>query len=408
MEYFNDIIIEFFKEFNIKGVRYCVLRNYRSVQEINEAEDLDVSVAEDDKEKAQGVLSQLGWMTPSINLNKYGHQQYYKWDGVRLYKLDIIWGFYFADGKYTISNPDNIYLNCVSFFEAKIPRAKDGINLLFYHVLLDKGFLSANNKEQLQWLLSKDEVCINSMGRELFETELTPDKKSSILALLLEQQQIVKKKKIKHRISFFFKRALLFSRNKTFKVAFIGVDGAGKSTVVNSLLDYYKDDASIQYFGFRNYVTDIAKKRFDCKGNKKNIPFISSFVSIIIQYYDMVVRYKQVMRTTSKLKIFDRYVWEAYENADTIMTRLLYQILYKLLFPGVDGVVYLYCPEEISLQRKDDIDNKQQFIAKKRHIDSIYLKKNNVKKIDTYATSKENVMGESVSFIFSLSHGLIK
>ncbi len=408
MEQFNNIIIELFKKLNIKGVRYCLLRNYRSVQEINEAEDLDVSVAEDDKERAQGLLGQLGWMTPCINLNKYGHQQYYKWDGDRLYKLDIIWGFYFADGKYSIPNPDQIYSSCDFFHEAKIPKTRDGINLLFYHVLLDKGILSNNNKSQLQWLLSKGEGGNISMNLDYYENALSPDKKPEIISLLLEQQQIVEDNNLKHRLSFIFKRTFMFFRKKTFKVAFIGVDGAGKSTVVNSLLDYYRDDVSIQYFGFRNYVSDIAKERFEGKNKRKNIPVLSPVISIIIQYYDMIIRYKRVMRTPSRLKIFDRYVWEAYENADTFISRSLYHIFYKLLFPGVDGIVYLYCPEEISFQRKDDIENKQQFIEKKRHIDSIYLNKDNVKKIDTYATSKEKVLGESISFIFSVSHGLIK
>lgn len=409
MESFNDIISEFFNEFNIISIKYCVLRNYRSVQEINEAEDLDISVAEDDIEKAHGLLVKLGWMTPDVNLNKYGHQQYYKWDGARLYKLDIIRGFYFADGKYTVPNPDYIYMNCETFHEAKIPRTCDGIDLLFYHVLLDKGYnISVNNKEQLQWLISRYEGGNNSIVMELLGTERTVYNKSLIISTLLEKQQIVENSNIKHRLSFFFKRAFLFFRKKTFKIAFIGVDGAGKSTVVNSLQEYYKNNASLQYFGFRNYVTDIAKNWFENKNIRRKVPFLTQLVSILVQYYDMLIRYKRAMRTPSRLKIFDRYVWEAYENADSFTTRLLYYVFFKLLFPGVDGVVYLHCPEKISFQRKDDIENEQQFIAKKRHIDSIYLNKKNAKKIDTYATSKENVLGESVSYIFSVSHGLIK
>ena len=249
MESFNDIIVELFKELNLTGIRYCVLRNYRNVQEINEAEDLDVSVAEDDKERAQELFEKLGWMTPEVNLNKYGHQQYYKWDGKRLYKLDIIWGFYFADGKFSIPIPDQIYSNCETFHEAEIPRTKDGINLLFYHVLLDKGFLSSNNKEQLQWLLTnKEGVIENSMSVEYVENALSSGRKSATVSTLLEQQQLVENSNILHRLSFYFKRAIMLFRRKSVKVAFIGVDGAGKSTVVNALHDYYKDDASIQYF----------------------------------------------------------------------------------------------------------------------------------------------------------------
>ena len=407
MERFNGIIIDFFEEFNTNGIKYCVLRNYRSVQEINEAEDLDVSVAEEDKDNAQRILANLGWMTPRININKYGHQQFYKWNGARIYKLDIIWGFYYSDGRYSISNPDQIYLNCDSFHEAKIPRTSDGINLLFYHVLLDKGVLSVSNKDQLQWLLSKEEKD-SSMDLLFYEKALSKDKKSEIVSSLVEQRRIEANNPIMHRLSVVFKRAFMFFRKKTFKIAFIGVDGAGKSTVVNSLMGYYKNEASMQYFGFKDYQSDIAKKRFECEKKKKSIPIVSPLVSVIIQYYDMLIRYRRVMRAPSRLKIFDRYVWEANENADTLVMRLLYFVFFKLFFPGVDGVVYLYCPEEISFQRKDDIIDKEQFITKKKRIDSIYLNRKNVKQIDTYINSNEEVLGETVSYIFSVSHGLIK
>lgn len=404
---FHDILTALFNELNINNVSYCVIRNYSSVQEVNKADDLDISISGEDKKNTVNIFCKLGWMTPAINYNKYGHQQFYKWDRKRLYKVDVIWDLSFANGKYILNDNICIYHNPNYIQEAKIPNDQIGLKILFLHVLLDKREMSITNHNNLKRLLSKlNNDKFSDIVEKVIDGVFERNKRDEIIASLLQEKVIIKNSKlavIKHRASNFIKRIQLFFQKKKYKIAIIGLDGTGKSTVVKALGNYYQEKSVTQYFGFRDYETRLALRRFN--GNYYKIPILSPIKTAIVLYLEMLSRYHRVMSAKAKLKIFDRYVWESYDNEERIDARIIYKLLFKFFFPDVDATIYLYCPAEISLSRKDDIEDVNAFLKMKQCIDNIYLKKDKVITIDTNSHPPQEVTGLIVSYIFKITKG---
>jgi thymidylate kinase len=406
MNKLDTILVSLFAELRTCEVEYCILRNYHSIQDINNSDDLDLSVSIKHKSVVNNILNKLSWMSPDINLNQYGHQQYYKWNGNRLYKLDIIWGCYFANGKYRISEKDSIYMNCVQFHGMNIPDPNMGLRLMLLHVILDKGYISDKNKNQIINLMNKSSDSeVIEIAQYCVEQRVNRDSIKKLELELLNKGFILKNCKRLFTLKFIWKRIIVKFSKKKYRIAFIGVDGAGKSTVVKELKRYYQDKATTQYFGFKDYETVLAKK-FTSDSLMK-IKCLSPLLTVISIYIEMVCRYVRVMRSNEPLKIFDRYVWEAYDNAERKCPRIIYGLFFKVIFPKVDGIVYLYCPYDISLKRKDDIDDVNIFSKMKYRFDSIYINRKDVLSIDTNSNTIDLVLGKVVSYIYMVSGGRI-
>jgi thymidylate kinase len=406
MEIINCIIEKFFDRLNKEGIEYCLLRNYQSIENINEADDLDVSISNRCQDRAKCILYEMGWMTPDINLNLFGHEQFFKWDGTKLYKLDIIWGFFFSNGEYELRNSDFAYKNCGYISNIKIPEENFGIRLLVLHIVLDKGFVSSENKRQLEYLMRKANYSQDyEIGKIILESKGNTIDSVKLKEKIINQNILDKKHCHLFKICFNLKRVKCKCEKKSYKIAIIGIDGTGKSTSINQIKKYYGNKVETQYFGFRDYKTRFAKKQTqECK---RKIQIISPIMTLLSLYMEMLYRYISVIKKRAPLNVFDRYVWEAGDNTPNMAAKILYKLFFKVLFPRVDGVIYLYCPLDTSLNRKDDIDNIEKFTEMKQRYDYNYLQKKKVLAIDTSTKCTSDVLGEVISYVFKLSHGRI-
>lgn len=157
--------------------------------------------------------------------------------------------------------------------------------------------------------------------------------------------------------------------NKT--LAIIGVDGTGKSSVIQALGNEFGEKCIITYMGYRSFE-DNRIERLQNKPASSIITKTIKFVYVVFLIYRCYLKRYRTSVNKGKFVIFDRYVHEIYINAQGIM-KIVFTLLYKYLYPKPSNVVYLYCPVEESLRRKDDITDKVTFRKMKERFDKTFL-----------------------------------
>jgi thymidylate kinase len=150
-------------------------------------------------------------------------------------------------------------------------------------------------------------------------------------------------------------------------IAILGVDGTGKSTVIDKLSNKLYDRCFVQYMGYRSFENP----KIEMIQKKTDRTRWDTLYRIWLIYLCYWKRYNNAVNS-EKIVLFDRYVHEIYINAKGFY-RLLYTFLYKYLYPKPKRIVYLYCSSEISFKRKSDILDPAAFKAMKKRFDDIFL-----------------------------------
>lgn len=410
METLIPMLNDLFGDLNTHAIDYVVVRDYETVNSLNRCSDLDISVSESHRTTTLDILKKRNWYTPQKNLNHYSHQQFYNWAGERMYKLDIIWGFYFADGRYSLSSCNSVYAAAILFNGIKIPCPEDGILLLLLHILLDKKSLSKKNKDFMMYLLSNKQ---EDNETTLYARSLCSKDDIALIEPIYFIKCLLKKRILLKNYSLvrllrLINRTFLSHFSKTrYRIALLGVDGCGKSTALASLRNYYVDKSFTQYFGFRDYKTSFAKRMHSSsKGHILN-RYVYNILDVLSVYFEMWTRYLEAKRSGKMVLLFDRFVWEAADNSSKVLEKALKTLLFKWLFPGVDILIYLHCPVETSLSRKNDITDVDHFMIMKKRFDKLYMRYPNSLSIDTSIEKEPEVLEKCARFICERTDGLI-
>lgn len=171
-------------------------------------------------------------------------------------------------------------------------------------------------------------------------------------------------------------------------LAIIGVDGTGKSSVIKALGAEYGDKCIITYMGYRSFE-DSRIERLQSTSASSIIAKVIKYVYVVFLIYRCYLKRYNSSVGTGKFVIFDRYVHEIYINAHGVM-KMVYTLLYKYLYPNPSKIVYLYCPVEESLKRKDDIKDPDVFRKMKERFDRTFLNDKRYLCLDSsvYSTSE--------------------
>ena len=156
-------------------------------------------------------------------------------------------------------------------------------------------------------------------------------------------------------------------------VAFIGMDGSGKTSVVKRLIrDLHSLGIGIVYYhGFHNPILSVITKIFKVSNStlnesktklKKNVQ--TKFLSTIVTFWHVAMffetllffLYVKLFKTHKKIIIFDRFWFDRYaylivNDRANIITHLLYRVVYPL-FINPDLLVCLTVDPNIAYQRK--------------------------------------------------------
>lgn len=175
------------------------------------------------------------------------------------------------------------------------------------------------------------------------------------------------------------------------KIAILGVDGTGKSTVISKIKERLGDDVVCVYMGCRAYEFSVIQTL------QKKHSKIATLLNVFLIYLCFWYRYLKGA-LSRKTVIFDRYVHEMYINAPGVYQHL-FKFIYTYLFPHASEVVYLYCPAEESLMRKDDIDDPESFKQMKNRFDEIFLLNSKTHKYDTSLLSPDEIVVSVIDII---------
>jgi len=178
----------------------------------------------------------------------------------------------------------------------------------------------------------------------------------------------------------------------------VGVDGTGKSTVIDELRKLFSDEkAVIQYMGTKNWELPHMQYLYS---NESRYVSIRRRLYLIPEMYHRIYKYKDETR----LIIFDRYLDEQilqFSKYSTLdfkqrVIKWLYSFFFRYLFYKPTITVYLYCDLKTSIARKDDIvtnEHVEKLTANKKIMDEYYLNQINVSSINTGNLDVQEVVG---------------
>ena len=178
-------------------------------------------------------------------------------------------------------------------------------------------------------------------------------------------------------------------------VAFMGVDGSGKSTIINALKKKLKTKFSkIRYLHLRPYLF-LLDKRTVIKNphqiNRSNYKFIN-FFRILIWLFMYRVYFKFLSYQKKELILFDRYAHDVLIDNVRYNFNLSKNAMSKILklFPKPDLWVYLNAPKHILNKRKQELSNDELDKQIKKY-DLFFKKEKNLLKLSTQKSIRDNL-----------------
>lgn len=383
--------IEILKELEKNNIEYVVLRGFEPIDKLNLSKDVDIYVPPKYKKTIHRFFIKKGWYTSKLNYTRYPHKQYIYLTNTGYKKIDIVFGLFYGNSLLHYKKEEDIIKTRLKRSNIFIPNPIFALETLLLHICFDKSYLSDHNYVNLlnvvkgigennnflveianDILNNKDKQTIENYKKEIINLNILKKTKNSLYYILL----------------FYVKGYLLsfLSRIRRNDFCIIGVDGSGKSSTISNLNKIFSDKIIVQYMGFKNYENLYIKNKIE---NKKN-SILNKIYILILQWFDLIYRYNK-NRFSKKVILFDRYPDEAIINFSCFAKAVAF-FQYKIFFPHPKHIYYLYCSEETSFLRKDDINNKNDFIQKKKKFDRKYLNDKKVISISTDNLSEKEVV----------------
>jgi len=185
------------------------------------------------------------------------------------------------------------------------------------------------------------------------------------------------------------------SNHSVLVVAFMGVDGSGKSTIINALKKKLKTKFSkIRYLHLRPYLF-LLDKRTVIKNphqiNKTNYKFIN-FFRILIWLFMYRLYFKFLSFQKKELILFDRYVHDILIDNVRYNFNLSKNFMNKILklFPKPDLWVYLNAPKHILNKRKQELSNNELGKQIKKY-EFFFKKQTSLLKLNTQKNIQNNL-----------------
>lgn len=409
----NNEIENIFILLNENNIDYMILRDYDN---INNSTDIDIYVNKKDKKKINDLLIKNMWKTPHINDNKYPHKQYLKIINHRVIKLDLVFGLIYGNNEYKIDIKSDNYKRIKSKFY--VPREDLAIIMMMYHMIYDKRNFSSKNIDILRKMMDEYNTADNKnniagsddiikLVNEILEYDNIDVLNNEVISYQerLNACKYAKKigfKRLFLNIAINIKRAL----NRVYKIvrksniAFVGLDGAGKSSAIENLNKVFCNSSFIEYMGLRDFSFKLLDRIIAKENNGMKINKTERILRLFLLYIDMLKRYFR-RRFKSKIILFDRYVNDYHINSYGKM-KIIYKFLFLWLFPKTKKTVYLYCDINTSLKRKNDIKNIESFTIMKKRYDKFFINKKRNVCISTDLNTLEETNTIIENYVFNM------
>lgn len=336
----NKFLPDLFENLNSQNIKYCVWGNYEFLPVHLNGSDLDIVVKEKHKDIFKSILKKCirkynGRIISYFNTN---HSEHFRILGINDSDswgilIDVMYEQLYFYGNVYLSNywiwnftskHKNIIVNHLGFsYLAGFLK-----ELLHNGNIKDKYFLNSISEIQKNQKLYEHFI-ISSYGENFFNTllfELKKPKKEINLNLLRKKlkNNVIKSKWV-FLINFISKLKRLFNQ-PGFTIAFLGVDGSGKSTIIEYIKPTLNNafHKAVYYEHMRpNKLPSIAylfgkKENFNNPVNKphegKASGFVGSLFRLLYYLLDYTIGfYLKIwpkIATRSCVWIFDRYYYD--------------------------------------------------------------------------------------------------
>ncbi|MCQ2480265.1 MAG: hypothetical protein MJ120_06435 [Clostridia bacterium] len=335
---------------NNSAVRYLHFKgNNHFLDGFNGSGDIDLLVHEADKETLYSIFKSLDFINPETQ--KYSHRPFIEdWIGFdsetgTLIHVHLHFSVVFGNGllnEYTFNFTDLCFENCIERENCKIQNPSLELLILMCRVYTGALNKKEKIKKNLDYLMSVFDkadfinICrqcgvdseeagiltgsVKSDGFDFTKAGSVIEKlyslniKNAPLVLFKRKVQYKLYKKFKKKaLARFTKKAL---KNGGIKIAFLGQDGAGKTTVTNDIVEWlrFKLEARNSYLGSGDNYTSIQKKILKAMPKKKN-PALKVIAAVLV-VSDLKRNARYTLKTIKKaekysqnggIAVFDRY-----------------------------------------------------------------------------------------------------
>lgn len=378
----------FFNELNAAKINYCVLRNYESLPLTVGDSDLDILVDQEEVDAFYRLLNDVlaslsgkviikyGELTPRLcivclNDNDWYGLQIDVHEGVLPYKTHNMYPvsavFSRAKKHNGISVADDHDANIICFFKEILHNLKCS-----EHVF---------DSAKTSWQLNSDfySKALSSVYSYSFIDKLSStleshknDVKITSLAIMARQQLA---KGMANKFSNFknvIQKIYRFKKTPGFCIAFLGTDGSGKTTIINSVTKPLTESVhnAFYYEHMRpNLIPNIAqlfgkKKSTQPVTNphqQKQSGFVGSILRLLYYFTDYVIGFwlkvYPVTVKKSSIWVFDRYYYDFQIDPKRCKIKLPLWILNLLEYfvPKPDLILCLVADPNVVFERKQEI-----------------------------------------------------
>jgi|GEM_PF-2584040 len=395
----KKIIDKIFIEFNSSGIQYVVLRNFESLPDKIIGGDIDLLVLNKDLAKLKTILLKHGFILMS---GIYPHIfAFYYLDKLDiLIKFDIISKLFFGN-KLKLPYPQELERKIIyrrkkygqkTFY---IPSPEDELVSLLLHCISDKNSIKSEYGKRLAELTNTklDALYLNYVFDQLIDSITGSDIVNLLIKCKYDELVSMRKKIRKLRISKMkwgsvivtlkilsmrAKRKLI--GRKGLRVALLGPDGSGKTTLANEIAKKKAFNSKYVYMGNNNHILPtrrVLKLIFGNRNSKNNKPksgmrnsnqdatipvkgkgreviAVLRFVHDLIDYYLRYYIYNYLNSKKGWLVINDRYIYDMLLSRDIVYNLPIVKKIILRFYPAPDFAFILKAPAEIMLIRKGE------------------------------------------------------
>ncbi len=361
----TSLVYQVLKCLNDKAIPYCLLRDGEDIDQFRSGGEIDILVADTHFATLRRQLHELQFVQLAT-LGYSPHTFFIAYDshGDCWLKLDVVTKIAFGRPIQSLST--SLSVNCLGNRRfaglAYVPSPEDELVSLLLHCVLDKAHISPARARRLASLRLQvtDEHYITSLLATHWSIDLTWQRLAAIIdnsdfVHLLEARQTVASRLANRgpwrtharslcgRMLRKLSRLAPFYRPWSFTVAFLAPDGAGKSTLVNTLVDTAYIPVRSIYMGL--YQGRAASRRIV-------MPGVGMMNALFKQWSRCcAASYHTIM---GRLVLFDRYTYDALlppRRRPSLLQRLRRWLLAHSC-PSPDLVFLLDAPGQLLFKRK--------------------------------------------------------
>lgn len=371
--------IEILNKLKQANISFVILRNYEFLSHESEAaypRDLDILIPINDLEKGIQFLKNNGYIGQRT-LNHYGFFHFSN-QGI---PLDIQVG--------SVCERNIPYLSfsdispSISEIE-EVPVLSGGHFLihLVIHCLINKG--TFNNKYQgkirSHLAIKSDKELLSAFlikffGKQTASYIINNLTNNNFKNLSGKRGIFVLRHSIKHRKSLFlFSKYVCYKLFKNYPlkgkvIAIIGLDGTGKTTLANALVEKLKErnvKSQYLYMGRKRghalpmhaISTKIGISQLKNKGKKPNVLYcIGRDVMYVLDMFSRYIKFILPKIFSNQIVVCDRYAYSLYlDRNQTFVSR----VMIRFFYPRPDVLIFIDTPEEEIIRRKDEYSREER------------------------------------------------